>query len=80
MPVNRRESNHFVTALHRGLFGYGRWSSHQHIMVDVTDKEMDNPTFRSDTVLSDVHLYCPNKRHLMVRLNAVGQPGNVCLD
>ncbi|NXX16369.1 MET22 protein, partial [Podargus strigoides] len=41
-------------------------------MVDVT--EMDNPTFKSDTVLSDVHLHCPNKRHLMVRLNAVGQP------
>ncbi|KFP46309.1 Methyltransferase-like 22 [Cathartes aura] len=43
-------------------------------MVDVTEKEMDNPTFKSDTVLSDVHLHCPNKRHLMVRLNAVGQP------
>lgn len=49
-------------------------------MVDVTEEEMDNPTFRSDTVLSDVHLHCPNKRHLMVRLNAVGQPGNGCLD
>ncbi|XP_028943406.1 methyltransferase-like protein 22 [Antrostomus carolinensis] len=35
---------------------------------------MDNLTFKSDTVLSDVHLHCPNKRHLMVRLNAVGQP------
>ncbi|NXY67131.1 MET22 protein, partial [Glareola pratincola] len=43
-------------------------------MVDVTENEMDNCTFKSDTVLSDVHLYCPNKRHLMVRLNAVGQP------
>ncbi|NXX05339.1 MET22 protein, partial [Larus smithsonianus] len=43
-------------------------------MVDVTEKEMDNCTFKSDTVLSDVHLHCPNKRHLMVRLNAVGQP------
>ncbi|NXW62107.1 MET22 protein, partial [Eurystomus gularis] len=43
-------------------------------MVDVTEKEMDNPTFKSDTVLSDVHLHCPSKRHLMVRLNAVGQP------
>ncbi|NXU57327.1 MET22 protein, partial [Turnix velox] len=43
-------------------------------MVDVTEEEMDNCTFRSDTVLSDVHLHCPNKRHLMVRLNAVGQP------
>ncbi|NXJ84064.1 MET22 protein, partial [Trogon melanurus] len=42
-------------------------------MVDVTE-EMDNPTFKSDTVLSDVHLHCPNKRHLMARLNAVGQP------
>ncbi|NXL55792.1 MET22 protein, partial [Chordeiles acutipennis] len=41
--------------------------------VDVTE-EMDNLTFKSDTVLSDVHLHCPNKRHLMVRLNAVGQP------
>lgn len=74
MPVNRRVSYHFVTALHSGLFGYCRCSSHQHIMVDVTEKEMDNPTFKSDTVLSDVHLHCPNKRHLMVRLNAVGQP------
>ncbi|KAI6076793.1 Methyltransferase-like protein 22 [Aix galericulata] len=37
-------------------------------------KEMDNLTFKSDTVLSDVHIHCPNKRHLMVRLNAVGQP------
>ncbi|NXR15055.1 MET22 protein, partial [Semnornis frantzii] len=43
-------------------------------MVDVTEEEMDTPTFKSDTVLSDVHLHCPNKRHLMVRLNAVGQP------
>ncbi|XP_021267135.1 methyltransferase-like protein 22 [Numida meleagris] len=43
-------------------------------MGDVTEKEMDNLTFKSDTVLSDVHLHCPNKRHLMVRLNAVGQP------
>lgn len=48
-------------------------------MLDVTE-EMDSPTFKSDTVLSDVHLHCPNKRQLMVRLNAVGQPGNVCLD
>ncbi|NWR69565.1 MET22 protein, partial [Centropus unirufus] len=40
----------------------------------VTEEEMDNPTFKSDTILSDVHLYCPDKRHLMVRLNAVGQP------
>ncbi|XP_052536133.1 methyltransferase-like protein 22 isoform X1 [Tympanuchus pallidicinctus] len=43
-------------------------------MGDVTEKEMDNLTFKSDTVLSDVHLHCPNKSHLMVRLNAVGQP------
>ncbi|NXN91276.1 MET22 protein, partial [Rhinopomastus cyanomelas] len=43
-------------------------------MVDVTEKEMDSVTFKSDTVLSDVHLHCPNKRHLMVRLNAAGQP------
>ncbi|XP_029432887.1 methyltransferase-like protein 22 isoform X2 [Rhinatrema bivittatum] len=35
---------------------------------------MDDITFRSDTVLSDIHLHTPNKRHLMVRLNAVGQP------
>ncbi|XP_077775335.1 methyltransferase-like protein 22 isoform X3 [Podarcis muralis] len=35
---------------------------------------MDDITFRSDTVLSDVHLHIPSKRHLMVRLNAVGQP------
>lgn len=31
--------------------------------------------FKSDTVLSDVHLYTPNQRHLMVRLNSMGQPG-----
>ncbi|NXG62956.1 MET22 protein, partial [Hemiprocne comata] len=43
-------------------------------MVDITEKEMDNPTFQCDTVLSDVHLHCPNKRHFMVRLNGVGQP------
>uniref|UniRef100_A0A8C3V3B5 Methyltransferase like 22 n=1 Tax=Catharus ustulatus TaxID=91951 RepID=A0A8C3V3B5_CATUS len=43
-------------------------------MVALAEEEMDNPTFRSDTVLSDVHLHCPSKRHLMVRLNAVGQP------
>ncbi|XP_017896318.1 PREDICTED: methyltransferase-like protein 22 isoform X2 [Capra hircus] len=35
---------------------------------------MDEITFRSDTVLSDVHLYTPNQRHLMVRLNGMGQP------
>ncbi|XP_013373452.1 PREDICTED: methyltransferase-like protein 22 isoform X7 [Chinchilla lanigera] len=38
------------------------------------DSTMDEVTFRSDTVLSDVHLYTPNHRHLMVRLNGVGQP------
>ncbi|NXY50059.1 MET22 protein, partial [Ceuthmochares aereus] len=43
-------------------------------MVDITEEEMDNPTFKSDTILSDVHLHCPDKRNLMVRLNAVGQP------
>lgn len=36
---------------------------------------MDEVTFKSDTVLSDVHLYTPNQRHLMVRLNGMGQPG-----
>ncbi|KAJ7305708.1 hypothetical protein JRQ81_010074 [Phrynocephalus forsythii] len=35
---------------------------------------MDDVTFRSDTVLSDVHLHTSSKRQLMVRLNAVGQP------
>ncbi|XP_007937803.1 methyltransferase-like protein 22 [Orycteropus afer afer] len=35
---------------------------------------MDEVTFKSNTVLSDVHLYTPNQRHLMVRLNGVGQP------
>ncbi|XP_024409117.2 methyltransferase-like protein 22 isoform X5 [Desmodus rotundus] len=35
---------------------------------------MDEATFKSDTVLSDVHLYTPNQRHLMVRLNSTGQP------
>ncbi|XP_071616725.1 methyltransferase-like protein 22 isoform X1 [Heliangelus exortis] len=55
------------------LLGYCRCYSQQPIMVDVTE-EMDNPTFKCDTVLSDVHLHCPNRRHLMVRLNAAGQP------
>lgn len=36
---------------------------------------MDQVTFRSDTVLSDVHLLLPNASHLMKRLNGVGQPG-----
>ncbi|XP_052405769.1 methyltransferase-like protein 22 [Carassius gibelio] len=35
---------------------------------------MDQVTFRSDTVLSDVHLLLPNACHLMKRLNSVGQP------
>ncbi|XP_069503141.1 methyltransferase-like protein 22 isoform X3 [Ambystoma mexicanum] len=44
-------------------------------MVELENEStMDHITFRSDTVLSDVHLHIPNKRHLMVRLNAVGQP------
>ncbi|XP_027695251.1 methyltransferase-like protein 22 isoform X2 [Vombatus ursinus] len=44
-------------------------------MVDPEEEEaMEEITFKSDTVLSDVHLNIPNKRHLMVRLNAVGQP------
>ena len=38
---------------------------------------MDEITFRSDTVLSDVHLYTPNQRRLMVRLNGMGQPGKL---
>ncbi|XP_074866744.1 methyltransferase-like protein 22 isoform X3 [Carettochelys insculpta] len=47
----------------------------QQTMVDAAKKEtMNDITFRSDTVLSDVHLYTPSKRHLMVRLNTVGQP------
>ncbi|XP_012587488.1 PREDICTED: methyltransferase-like protein 22 isoform X2 [Condylura cristata] len=35
---------------------------------------MDEVTFKSNTVLSDVHLYTPNQRHFMVRLNSMGQP------
>ncbi|XP_068422087.1 methyltransferase-like protein 22 isoform X2 [Eschrichtius robustus] len=35
---------------------------------------MDEITFKSDTMLSDVHLHTPNQRHLMVRLSGVGQP------
>ncbi|KAG8432898.1 hypothetical protein GDO86_017237 [Hymenochirus boettgeri] len=31
-------------------------------------------TFTKDTVLSEVHLYFPHRKHFMVRLNAVGQP------
>ncbi|XP_062388629.1 methyltransferase-like protein 22 [Sardina pilchardus] len=35
---------------------------------------MDKITFCMNTVLSDVHLLLPNTRHLMTRLNGVGQP------
>ncbi|XP_068100753.1 methyltransferase-like protein 22 isoform X2 [Hyperolius riggenbachi] len=35
---------------------------------------MEVITFTKDTVLSDIHLHIPHKRHLMVRLNRVGQP------
>ncbi|XP_040047753.2 methyltransferase-like protein 22 isoform X2 [Gasterosteus aculeatus] len=35
---------------------------------------MDHITFHHDTVLSDVHMLQPNARHLMTRLNSVGQP------
>ncbi|XP_044038112.1 methyltransferase-like protein 22 isoform X5 [Siniperca chuatsi] len=35
---------------------------------------MDQITFHHDTVLSDVHMLLPNARHLMIRLNCVGQP------
>ncbi|XP_028267369.1 methyltransferase-like protein 22 [Parambassis ranga] len=35
---------------------------------------MDDITFHYDTVLSDVHMLVPNTRHLMTRLNHVGQP------
>lgn len=38
---------------------------------------MEEVTFRSDTVLSDIHLCTPSQRHLMVRLNGMGQPGKV---
>nr|XP_057904627.1 methyltransferase-like protein 22 isoform X2 [Doryrhamphus excisus] len=35
---------------------------------------MDQITFDYNTVLSDVHILLPNARHLMTRLNSVGQP------
>ncbi|XP_054614535.1 methyltransferase-like protein 22 isoform X2 [Dunckerocampus dactyliophorus] len=35
---------------------------------------MDQITFDYNTVLSDVHMLLPNSRHLMTRLNSVGQP------
>lgn len=35
---------------------------------------MDHVTFHHNTVLSDVHVLMPNTRHLMRRLNSVGQP------
>uniref|UniRef100_A0A3Q3WZG7 Uncharacterized protein n=1 Tax=Mola mola TaxID=94237 RepID=A0A3Q3WZG7_MOLML len=35
---------------------------------------MDLITFQHDTVLSDVHVFIPSARHLMTRLNGVGQP------
>uniref|UniRef100_A0A672FPA5 Methyltransferase like 22 n=1 Tax=Salarias fasciatus TaxID=181472 RepID=A0A672FPA5_SALFA len=36
---------------------------------------MDQMTFHYDTVLSDVHMHRPSSRHLMTRLNHMGQPG-----
>ncbi|KYO30478.1 methyltransferase-like protein 22 isoform A [Alligator mississippiensis] len=43
--------------------------------TEVAEEEtMDDIIFRSDTVLSDIHLHTPKERHLMVRLNGVGQP------
>lgn len=35
---------------------------------------MDQITFHYDSVLSDVHMHRPSSRHLMTRLNHVGQP------
>ncbi|KAF7200873.1 methyltransferase like 22 [Nothobranchius furzeri] len=35
---------------------------------------MDQIAFHHDTVLSDVHMHLPGARHLMTRLNSVGQP------
>ncbi|XP_072225567.1 methyltransferase-like protein 22 [Leuresthes tenuis] len=35
---------------------------------------MDQIIFQHDTVLSDVHMHLPSARHLMTRLNSVGQP------
>ncbi|XP_018425716.1 PREDICTED: methyltransferase-like protein 22 [Nanorana parkeri] len=35
---------------------------------------MEVITFTKDTVLSDVHVHSSSKKHLMVRLNKVGQP------
>ncbi|XP_026181411.1 methyltransferase-like protein 22 isoform X2 [Mastacembelus armatus] len=35
---------------------------------------MNQITFHHDTVLSDVHMHLPYVRHLMTRLNRVGQP------
>ncbi|KAM9843249.1 methyltransferase-like protein 22 isoform 1-T2 [Aulostomus maculatus] len=35
---------------------------------------MDRIIFHHDSVLSDVHMLLPNTRHLMTRLNRVGQP------
>ncbi|XP_048350277.1 methyltransferase-like protein 22 isoform X2 [Sphaerodactylus townsendi] len=47
----------------------------RHATAGAGEREaMDEMTFRSDTVLSDVHMHIPSKRHFMVRLNTVGQP------
>lgn len=40
----------------------------------MTPRLMDHITFHHETVLSDVHVLMPNARHLMTRLNSVGQP------
>ncbi|XP_060028378.1 methyltransferase-like protein 22 isoform X2 [Erinaceus europaeus] len=62
-----------------GRAGAGRGGFRADLQVplgpwSVVAPAMDEATFKSDTVLSDVHLHTPNQRHLMVRLNSVGQP------
>lgn len=50
------------------------WTAHAQTDEDACQMSMDNVTIQYNTVLSDVHLLRPNGRHLMTRLNSVGQP------
>ncbi|XP_019743048.1 methyltransferase-like protein 22 isoform X1 [Hippocampus comes] len=44
------------------------------LFSDHDRKAMNQIVFQHDSVLSDVHMFLPNARHRMTRLNNVGQP------
>ncbi|KAF0032190.1 hypothetical protein F2P81_014480 [Scophthalmus maximus] len=54
--------------------GTGKQTTGVRSCSDHERSAMDHITLRYDSVLSDVHMLLPNARHLMTRLNHVGQP------